>query len=264
MEISNQFPSVFEDNLNDIEEADRESVGRKLSDVRANQIDVNPIKGNFDIEHLAKIHKHLFQDSSSHAGVVRGYGLNKGSSSFATPEQMPYLFDKELPERIKALEQSIGNEERYTEGLSDLHSTLDLAHPFREGNGRSARAFMSQLSKEHGYEMDFSKLNKEEWVKACISSINTGREDLKQPLFLKITTRTLEKEAAKTEKKDESREHILARYGEKFVTSMDAKLDKENTSKENRSTIWEALKSEDIGRAKKQNIAQKRNEDLER
>ncbi len=94
--------------------------------------------------------------SHLYAGVVRNYGMNKGSSRFAEPAQLPYLFDKELPQRIKALEQSVNNQEKYIDGLADLHSTLDLAHPFREGNGRSTRIFMSQLSEIHEYTLDFS------------------------------------------------------------------------------------------------------------
>jgi cell filamentation protein len=182
-----EFPPIFEDKLTGIPESDRDAVGRQFSDVRAKALDASPIKGNFDIKHLAEIHKYLFQDSSTHAGVIRGYGMSKGTN-FADPAQLPYLFDKELPERIKALEQSVNNEEKYIDGLSDLHSTLDLAHPFREGNGRSIRIFMSQLSKQHGYVLDYSRLNKKEWVKACIDSIDTGREALKRPLFKKITT----------------------------------------------------------------------------
>ncbi|MCF6191378.1 MAG: Fic family protein [Cocleimonas sp.] len=181
-----KFPLVFEDKLTGIPESNRDTVGRQFSDIRAKELEHNPIKGDFDIKHLSKIHEYLFQDSSTHAGVVRGYGMNKGGTPFAEPSQLSYLFEKELPERIKSLEQAVNNKEKYVDGLADLHSTLDLAHPFREGNGRSTRIFMSQLSKIHGYTLDFSMVNAKEWVKACIDSISTGREALKRPLFDRI------------------------------------------------------------------------------
>lgn len=181
-----KFSPVFEDKLTGILESDCDAIGRQFSDVRAKELELNPIKGDFDIKHLSKIHEYLFQDSSTSAGVVRGYGMNKGGTPFADPTQLPYLLDKELPQRIKALEQSVNNKEKYIDGLVDLHSTLDLAHPFREGNGRSTRIFMSQLSKTHGYMLDFSTVNAKEWVKACIDSINTGREALKRPLFERV------------------------------------------------------------------------------
>ncbi|BCG66069.1 MAG: hypothetical protein methR_P3945 [Methyloprofundus sp.] len=180
-----EFPPVFEDKLTGIPESDRDAVGRQFSDIRAKELDASPINGNFDIEHLTEIHRYLFQDSSTHAGVIRRYGMSKGTM-FAEPAQIPYLFDKELPERITALEQSVNNQEKYLDGLSDLHSTLDLAHPFREGNGRSTRIFMSQLAKEHGYMLDFSTVDPKEWVKSCIYSINKAEETLKRPLFKKI------------------------------------------------------------------------------
>ena len=184
--IQTVFPPVFEDKLTGVPESERDTVGRQLSDHRAEELDSNPIRGNFDKEHFSKIHKHLFQDVSTHAGVIRGYGMNKGGIPFAELSQISYLFNKELPERLKALEQSVNNEEKYIDAMTDLHSTLDLAHPFREGNGRSSRAFMSQLAKEHGYDLDFSMINAKEWVKACIDSINTGQEVLKRPLFERV------------------------------------------------------------------------------
>lgn len=187
MKTSTDFPQLFEDKLIKIPEQERNNAGRMLSDLRADELEYTPIKGNFDISHLAKIHKYLFEKVSTHAGVIRAYSMNKGGTPFAEPSQMSYLFDKELPERIKILEQSVNNQEKYIDALSDLHSTLDLAHPFRDGNGRSTRIFMSQLAKEHGYNLDFSTVDKNEWVRSCIDSIETGRETLKQPLFKKIT-----------------------------------------------------------------------------
>ncbi|MCF6204911.1 MAG: hypothetical protein L3J59_14780 [Methylococcaceae bacterium] len=76
MKKSFDFPSVFEDKLINLPESKREVFARELSDARGLELDINPIKGNFDIEHLTKIHEYLFQDSSTHAGVVRGYGIS--------------------------------------------------------------------------------------------------------------------------------------------------------------------------------------------
>ena len=183
------FPPIFEDKLSDIPQAEREISGREFSAARAYALEANPIQGKYDIAHLAAIHKHLFQDVSTHAGVVRGYGMSKGASQFADPAQMAYLFDKELPERIESLKQAVHDKERYIAGMTDLHSTLDLAHPFREGNGRATRAFMSQLAKAQGYALDFSRVKRAQWVEACIESINSGRETLKQQQFRQIVTR---------------------------------------------------------------------------
>lgn len=183
-----KFPPIFEDKLTGIPESDRDMVGRQFSDIRAKELELNPIKGDFDIKHLAKIHEYLFQDSSTHAGVVRGYGMNKGGTPFADSQQMDYLFDRELPFRIETLGFSVNDVNKYIDAMTDLHSTLDLAHPFREGNGRSTRAFMSQLAKEHGYDLDFSKINQKEWIKSCIHSINKAEETLKRPIFEKIVS----------------------------------------------------------------------------
>jgi cell filamentation protein len=190
MKYCKDFPLIFEDKLLDIPEDKRDDAGRMLSDLRADELEQNPIAGNFDIEHLAKIHGFLFEKVSTHAGVVRAYGMNKGGTPFAEPSQMDYLFDRELPFRVETLGFSVNDIDKYINVMTDLHSTLDLAHPFREGNGRSTRVFMSQLAKTHGYELDFSKVTREEWIKACVHSIKTGKETLKRPLFGKIVSPT--------------------------------------------------------------------------
>lgn len=196
MKSLSAFLAIFEDKLPDLSEEERDEISRSLSEARMRQLTGKPVKGNYDIEHLSNIHKHLFQDVSTHAGSIRGYGMSKGSSQFADPSQMGYLFDKELPERINALNQSVNDRQAYIDAMTDLHSTLDLAHPFREGNGRGARAFMSQLAETHGYQLDFSQVNREQWVKASIDSIDSGRETLKRPLFEHIVMPTHERQQA--------------------------------------------------------------------
>ena len=186
------FPAVFEDKLHGFSSDDCELVGRIASGNRSDELITSPIEGDYDINHLSRIHEYLFQDVSTYAGVVRDYGISKGLSQFAEISQIAYLFEKELPERIESLTQSVNDEKKYIDGMTDLHSTLDLAHPFRDGNGRATRAFMSQLAKSHGYELDFSQIEREQWVEACIESINTGRETLKRSLFAQIVTPTHE------------------------------------------------------------------------
>ncbi len=68
MKYSDSFPHVFDDKLIGESEANREVINRELSGARSDELAMNPIKGNYDIEHMAKIHEHLFQDVSSHAG----------------------------------------------------------------------------------------------------------------------------------------------------------------------------------------------------
>ena len=212
MKSLSAFPAIFEDKLPDLPEEERDKISRSLSEARMRQLTGKPVKGNYDIEHLSNIHKHLFQDVSTHAGSIRDYGMSKGSSQFADSSQMAYLFDKELPERINALNQSLNDRQAYIDAMTDLHSTLDLAHPFREGNGRAARAFMSQLAETHGYQLDFSQVDREQWVKASIDSIDYGRETLKRPLFEHIVV-PAERQQKQHQQSDEKLDNSLIDKG---------------------------------------------------
>lgn len=177
------FPIEFEDKLSHLPEDEREEVGRIASRHQAERLESSPIKGAFDSKHFATIHECLFKDVSSNAGIIRDYNMRKGSSQFADPLQISYLLEKELPQRVSSLEQVTSDAKKYASAMADLHSTLDLAHPFRDGNGRATRAFMSQLANKHGYELDFTGIERKQWVNSCIDSINTGQETLKAPLF---------------------------------------------------------------------------------
>ena len=53
MKYCKDFPLIFEDKLLDVPEDKRDDAGRMLSDLRADELEQNPIKGDFDIEHLA-------------------------------------------------------------------------------------------------------------------------------------------------------------------------------------------------------------------
>lgn len=181
------FPKVFEDKLEKkglaVDYLDVAS--RFFSNNRSRELKIKPINGNFDVEHLAKIHKHLFQDVSTHAGVIRGYSLSKDGNKFAGKEgikEFEKVLNEAIPERLKALKNSIDHPIKYIEETTKFHTILDYAHPFREGNGRATRQFMSQIALSHGYVHDFSSFNQDTWVQACKEAIN-GDLLKKQEIF---------------------------------------------------------------------------------
>ena len=104
----------------------------------------------------AKIHKFLFDDIYFFAGKVRTENIAKGSFRFA-----PVMYLNASLEHIDSMPQSNFNEiiEKYVE--------MNVAHPFREGNGRSARIWLDLiLKKELGVVVDWSKIDKEDYLLA--------------------------------------------------------------------------------------------------
>ena len=105
---------------------------------------------------LAQIHEYLFSDIYDFAGKIRTVNLAKGGFRFA-----PVLYLHDALERISQMPQSTFDEiiEKYVE--------MNVAHPFREGNGRSTRIWLDAiLKKELGKVIDWSRVDKEDYLLA--------------------------------------------------------------------------------------------------
>ncbi len=105
---------------------------------------------------LKAIHKHLFEDIYDFAGKIRTVNISKGNFRFA-----PLMYLEAALENIDRMPQSTFDEiiEKYVE--------MNIAHPFREGNGRSTRIWLDCiLKKEIGRVVDWSKVDKEDYLLA--------------------------------------------------------------------------------------------------
>lgn len=110
--------------------------------------------GTFDT--LAKIHKSLFGDIYDFAGQIRTVNLAKGSFRFA-----PVMYLEAALHNIEKMPQSSFDEiiEKYVE--------MNVAHPFREGNGRAARLWLDHiLKKQLGQVIDWSQVDKNDYLLA--------------------------------------------------------------------------------------------------
>ena len=109
---------------------------------KINEFEVGTFKG------LSDIHNYLFSDIYDFAGKVRNVNLAKGSFRFA-----PSMY---LEEALNKYDNII---KKYIE--------MNVAHPFREGNGRSTRIWLDMiLKKELGKVVDWSLVNKEDYLLA--------------------------------------------------------------------------------------------------
>ena len=107
-------------------------------------------------ESLAMIHKYLFDEIYDFAGEIRKVNISKVNFRFA-----PLMYLDAALQSIDKMPQSTFDEivEKYVE--------MKVAHTFREGNGRSTRIWLDlMLKKEIGYVVDWSKVNKEDYLLA--------------------------------------------------------------------------------------------------
>lgn len=105
---------------------------------------------------LQAIHKYLFEDIYDFAGKILTVNMAKGNFRFA-----PLMYLQAALENIDKMPQSNFDEivEKYVE--------MNIAHPFREGNGRSTRIWLDHILKtEIGKVIDWSKVDKEDYLLA--------------------------------------------------------------------------------------------------
>ena len=105
---------------------------------------------------LQAIHKYLFENIYDFAGKLRTVNIAKGSFRFA-----PLMYLQAALDNIDKMPQSNFDEivEKYVE--------MNIAHPFREGNGRSTRIWLDHILKnEIGKVVDWSKVDKEDYLLA--------------------------------------------------------------------------------------------------
>ena len=131
----------------------------KITKIRALELFENNKLGEFEVgtfKGLSEIHKYLFSDVYDFAGKLRTENISKNNFRFASS-----MYLKEALKKIDNMPQSNFDEiiEKYVE--------MNIAHPFREGNGRSTRIWLDMiLKKEIGKVVDWSKVNKQDYLLA--------------------------------------------------------------------------------------------------
>ena len=150
---------MLENKLGITNEVELSKEEEKITKLKALELfDTNKIN-EFEIgtfNGLSKIHEFLFNDIYVFAGKVRKDNIAKGNFRFASALYLEEILSKidEMPQ--KSFEDII---KKYVE--------MNIAHPFREGNGRSTRIWLDMiLKKEFNKVIDWSKVNKEDYLVA--------------------------------------------------------------------------------------------------
>lgn len=143
--------------------------------MRMDELNDNPIPGRFNLEHLQRIHHHIFQDLYPWAGELRtaprnwamvkmGPDVASVRATGRTAPEIPhsYFAAREVPQaatavldRITAKDNLRGmGRDQFLNELTKTWARINYVHPFREGNTRTQFAFFRQLSSEAGYILD--------------------------------------------------------------------------------------------------------------
>ena len=159
------------------EQAELTEAERRRTSGRILQLRLAPVSGNFDLQHLQAIHAHLFQDVYGWAGQVRSFPLSKGGDLFCQPEHIG-TYAGEVFGRLAGKDALRGlDEDTFVDEAAELLGDLNALHPFREGNGRTQRAFLEQLSDGAGHPIVWPDGVEERNIVASRASLrgdNTG------------------------------------------------------------------------------------------
>lgn len=156
MVLENKLNITDQIKLNKIEEEITKQKAKKLFDSGdINKIEVGTFKG------LSQIHKYLFEDIYYFAGEIRDVNISKNNFRFA-----PIIY----------LEQSLKNIEKMPQNnydqIIEKYVEMNVAHPFREGNGRSTRIWLDLILKnEIGKIIDWNLVDREEYLLAMERSV---------------------------------------------------------------------------------------------
>lgn len=161
--------NTLKNKFNITDETELKNVERQITSVRAAQILMNPIKGNFDEAHLKAIHKHLFSDLYTWAGEYRKVNISKGNP-FCLFQYIPDQLHNIFLELKKEAYLSLLNPNDLARRLAYYLGELNAIHPFREGNGRTQRIFIMELALKNGYILDLSNVEKKDMIRASVQS----------------------------------------------------------------------------------------------
>jgi cell filamentation protein len=150
---------ALKNKLNILDSTELFRMEEKISKKKAVELFENGYLKNYEagtFKMLAAIHKYLFDEIYDFAGKVRTVNIAKGNFRFA-----PVMYLQAALDNIEKMPQSTFDEiiEKYVE--------MNIAHPFREGNGRSTRIWLDLiLKKELNMVIDWSNVDKEDYLLA--------------------------------------------------------------------------------------------------
>ncbi len=150
---------VLENKLGITDSAELARTEEKISKKKALELFEQSLLDTFEVgtfKGLSEIHRHLFDEIYDFAGQLRTVNIAKGGFRFA-----PVMYLAAALENIEKMPQSTFEEivEKYVE--------MNVAHPFREGNGRSTRIWVDAILKKELHQViDWSKVDKDDYLLA--------------------------------------------------------------------------------------------------
>jgi cell filamentation protein len=161
---------VLKNRFSITDEATLEATEASLVALRSYELAQQPLAGGFDLAHLQAIHRYLFGDVYEWAGQLRTIDIAKGGDAFAHHAYIgvaakPIFAQLAREERLAGLEPPA-----FSARAAHYLGEMNALHPFREGNGRAQREFISHLAHANGYYIAWESVAPAQMLRASIES----------------------------------------------------------------------------------------------
>lgn len=160
------------------DQAQLDTLESSFAAIRAAELEVDPIAGTFDLNHLQETHRRLFGDVYEWAGELRQVDISKGDTRFANAGYLESAGQHLLRQLAKENHLRGLSPDDLSDRLGDYLGEINVLHPFREGNGRTQREFIGQLARENGYRINWESVSQSEMVDASIEAYHGSSERL--------------------------------------------------------------------------------------
>ena len=144
---------------------------------KASLLDQQPIPGVFDFDHYKRIHQFLFCDLYDWAGQIRTINLSKKGTAFVPAAEIESCAVACFKRLAEFSGEGMSHRE-LAEEVADFYHTVNMLHPFREGNGRAQRVFFTQWIRSLGYDLDWSRIDPDAFMVATIYAAQGGMDQL--------------------------------------------------------------------------------------
>jgi cell filamentation protein len=153
---------------------DAETLARFERMETANRIETLPSGIPLTADGFRTVHRHIFHNVYEWAGQIRTVDIAKNNDLFCRV----FFVERELEKCLKSLraEDCLRglSPETFAQRAAFYVSELNAIHPFREGNGRTTRAFLGILGEQAGHRIEMQRIDPEAWIDASRESFRTG------------------------------------------------------------------------------------------
>lgn len=131
------------------------------------ELDENTV---FDLKYITRLHKLALEHLYSFAGNWRTVNISKGGFTFPTAKFLPETLSEFEKTVLNKLSQHYDSKDDLIKDIAKVHAEFLFIHPFREGNGRTARLLANLMAAKAGYKLldleNFRKEKFDDYVKA--------------------------------------------------------------------------------------------------